>query len=144
MIPIGYMAKASCVVPEGLDIPHLVDVFSVSDCVNTNFYEKELPGEMNGYGLYDSPEIVRAVASSHSVDLTSAVLFCYEADELEYDDGSWSPYKPFALSLRMSWPLGRSTWRALMWSALKTDGLQLILLSRAPVMRKGASRTSIA
>jgi hypothetical protein len=92
MIPIGYMAKRSCKKPKGFEMPHITDLFSVSDCVNDNF-----PGDIdyctywkhNGYWFFDSPEAIQAVAQENSIDLEGSSLFYYEAHELELAESGW-------------------------------------------------------
>jgi hypothetical protein len=50
----------------------------------------------NGYMLSQSPEIIRELASFHSIDLTDTMLFYYEIHELQYDedDAEWKPFEP--------------------------------------------------
>ena len=95
MIPLGYMAK---VLPSGrhewLDAPRVVDVFSVSNCVNDDFAEYIPDWKHNGFWLFDSPELIREVAVAHQVGLETARLFYYEAEPLELHDGQWRHFEP--------------------------------------------------
>ena len=45
--------------------PRVVDVFSVSACINSNFAEYIADWKHNGYRLFDSPELIREVAAAH-------------------------------------------------------------------------------
>jgi hypothetical protein len=67
---------------------------SVSGCVNDNFADYIKYWKHNGYWLFDSPEIIRAVARENSIQLEGTSLFYYEVYEMEFDCQSWSPYQP--------------------------------------------------
>jgi hypothetical protein len=62
MIPIGYMAKRIQLRPEWLKAPQVVDVYSVSDCVNTNFADYVPFWKHNGFWVFDSPQAIREIA----------------------------------------------------------------------------------
>jgi hypothetical protein len=96
MIPVGYQAKLSCTKPEALQLPDVVDVYSVSNCVNEDFAAHTNDWKHNGYWLFDSPEIIRAIAREHSINLEGAKLFYYEAHEMEFNEkkSSWSTFSP--------------------------------------------------
>ena len=103
VIPAGYMAKRVAARPEWLKAECVADIYSVSNCASKDlayfFKDSVLDWPLNGYWLFDSPEIIRHEALSHSVDLAEAMLFFYEIHELEYDedDGQWMSFEP-------SWP----------------------------------------
>jgi hypothetical protein len=93
MIPVGYMAKTSCEKPAVFQMPAVVDIYSVSSCVNDNFAADYVPlWKHNGYWLFDSPEIIQRVAKENSIDLSGAQLFYYEAHELQFDGQEWKTF----------------------------------------------------
>jgi hypothetical protein len=96
MVPIGYMYKRVAAAPEWLHAPHVVDVYSLSADVSENFADYIKFWRHNGYWLFDSPDIILALASEHSISVEGLKLFYYEAYELQYDDKSaeWIPYEP--------------------------------------------------
>jgi hypothetical protein len=91
MIPVGYLAKRVVPKPEFLKASQVVDIFSVSNCVNDDFADYIGYWKHNGYWLFDSPEIMRSLAAEHAISLAGTSLFYYEAYELEFDGRSWSP-----------------------------------------------------
>jgi hypothetical protein len=94
MIPVGYMAKRTDKPLAWAGPPNVVDVYSVSDCVNDDFAEYIDYWKHNGYWLFDSPDIMRGVAQENSIDLNGTKLFYYEAHQLEFDGQSWRPFAP--------------------------------------------------
>jgi hypothetical protein len=56
MIPAGYMAKR-VQKPKGFHVDSVVDVYSVSPCMNEDFADYIQYWKHNGYCLLDSPEI---------------------------------------------------------------------------------------
>lgn len=86
------MAKHVSSRPSRIKAPHLVDVFSVSDCVSENFADYIPFWKHNGYWLFDSPEIIKRAAVENSIKLAGTSLFYYEVYELEFDGESWSPW----------------------------------------------------
>jgi hypothetical protein len=93
MVPAGYMAKLVRI-PKGLEIPGIIDVYSVSSHVNENFADYISFWMHNGHWLFDSPEIIRTVAHQKSVSLEATSLFYYEVFEKEFDGAEWSQYAP--------------------------------------------------
>jgi hypothetical protein len=96
MIPLGYVAKRNCEPPPGLGLTGVVDIYSVSDCVNDNFAEYVNYWKHNGYWFFDSPELIRQVARENSINLKGTKLFYYEAHELEFDGQRWNPLRYLA------------------------------------------------
>jgi hypothetical protein len=96
MIPVGYMAKASCKKPEGFELPMVEDVYSVSSDVNDDFGDYINSWKHNGYWLFDSPEVIREVARDLSVPVDGTKLFYYEAYEEEFNEKlkTWTPFAP--------------------------------------------------
>lgn len=95
MIPVGYMAKRVVAKPDWIKAQQVTDVYSVSGHVSDNFAEYINFWKHNGYWLFDSPEIIRTVASDNAIDLSGTKLFFYEVFESEYDD-EVQEWKPFA------------------------------------------------
>ena len=96
MIPLGYLAKRiPAERPEWLNAPGVVDVYSVSDCVNDTLVFYDLPEcPHNGYGMYDSPALIALTAKQNKIDLGGSRLFFYEAYESELDGDEWIPILP--------------------------------------------------
>lgn len=94
MIPAGYMAKRVCKRPQWLKAPGVVDVYSVSNCNCENFADYIPYWKHNGFWLFDSPEVIKNVATEHSIQLEATALFYYEAHEMEFDGERWSPWSP--------------------------------------------------
>jgi len=90
------MAKSSCEKPAALQLPSVLDVYSVSSCVNEDFADYIDCWKHNGFWLFDSPEVIREVAREKAVSLEGAKLFYYEAYEMEFDEKqmSWSAFAP--------------------------------------------------
>ena len=86
MIPVGYMAKRISQDTQWLEIPAVIDLYSVSSCISKNFADYIPYWKHNGYWFFDSPEIIQGLAREHSIDLTGTQLFYYETYELEYDE----------------------------------------------------------
>ena len=93
MRPIGYLYKRVAAAPEWLKAPHVSDIYSLSGCVSEAVGSHLEPWRQNGYGLFDSPAHIHALAAEHGLSLAGARLFYYEAYELEYD-GQWTPFEP--------------------------------------------------
>ena len=94
MTPVGYLAKRSCEKPKGFDLSKVDDVYSVGSCVNDDFADYIDFWKHNGYWLFDSPEIIRATAAEHSIDLQDTKLFYYEAYEMQFTGNAWRPFSP--------------------------------------------------
>ncbi len=95
MIPLGYMAKVlPPTPPEWMKAPNVVDVFSVSSCVNHDFADYTADWKHNGFWFFDSPDLIREVARAHDVDLETAKLFYYEAERVELHGGQWREFQP--------------------------------------------------
>lgn len=96
MIPLGYLAKRIPTErPSWLNAPDVVDVCSVSDCVNDTLDFYDLPDRShNGYGMYDSPALIASTATQNKIDLAGSSLFFYEAYESELDGDEWVPLIP--------------------------------------------------
>ena len=96
MIPVGYMAKLVRRKPDWLLAPHVEDIYSVISCNCPNFADYIPFWKHNGYWFFDSPEIIRTVASENSIQLKETSLFYYEAHEMEFDGEQWHVWLPEA------------------------------------------------
>ena len=79
MVPVGYMAKRVPKRSDRFPAPHVVAVFSVSNCHDENFTDYIPYWKDNGYWLVDSPEMIRTVARENSILLAGTPLCYYEA-----------------------------------------------------------------
>jgi hypothetical protein len=94
MIPVGYMAKRVYKRPDWLKAPHVIDIYSVSNCQSANFADYIPFWKHNGYWFFDSPEIIKNVAKENAILLDDTLLFYYEAYEMEFDGEFWIPWSP--------------------------------------------------
>jgi hypothetical protein len=92
MILVGYMAKRVSEGREFLHVPSVVDVYSVSSCISDDFADYINFWKHNGYWLFDSPEIIQAIAKENSIDIDGTKLFFYEAHEMEFDGQKWRTF----------------------------------------------------
>jgi len=95
MIPAGYMFKRISSRPEWLKVENVRDIYSVSSCISENFADYISFWKHNGYWLFDSPDIMTALAKDQQIDLGDTTLLYYEMYEREYDEGSkvWREFK---------------------------------------------------
>ncbi len=95
MRPIGYMYKRVCVAPQWLNAPHVADVYSLSNHVSEDFADYINYWRHNGYWLFNSAKVMRALAEEHSISLQGLKLFYFEAHDLQYDDssGKWVSFE---------------------------------------------------
>ena len=94
MIPAGYMAKRVVVQPEWLKAPQVRDVYSLSNCVSEDFTDYIHYWKHNGHWLFDSPELIREIASESGASLDGTRLFYYEVHGEEFGDGLWRAFNP--------------------------------------------------
>ena len=93
MTPAGYIAKRVRT-PAGFHVDGVLDVYSVSSDVNENFADYIHYWKHNGYWLFDSPDMIRALAKENQIRLEGTSLFYYEVYEMEFDGKTWLPYQP--------------------------------------------------
>jgi hypothetical protein len=87
MIPAGYMYKQVMSRPDWLkDGSHVVDIYSLSECISPPFADYINHWRHNGFWLFDDPKIMRDIAQKNSVDLDPMALLYYEAYEQEYSE----------------------------------------------------------
>jgi len=92
MTPAGYMAKR-VKTPVGFQADGVLDVYSLSSCINDDFADYIQYWKHNGYWLFDSPEIIQAVAQDNHIQLEGTLLFYYEVHEKEFDGKNWFPHQ---------------------------------------------------
>jgi len=85
------MAKRVSLKPDWLKAEQVVDIFSVSSCISKDFADYIKYWKHNSHWLFDSPEIIQAVARENSIDLEGTTLFYYEVHEMEFDGEGWRP-----------------------------------------------------
>src|SRR5882757_5796787 len=90
------MAKQVSSKPDWLPVPHVIDIYSVSNCQSEDFADYIPYWKHNGYWFFDSPEIIKSVATGHSVSLEETSLFYYEVYEMEFDGERWQAFSPEA------------------------------------------------
>lgn len=95
MIPVGYMAKRVAPPPGYVAPAGIVDVYSVSACVNDDFADFVDSWMHNGYWFFDRPELIANLAQENGIDLSGTKLFYYEAHELEYTGEEWRSFGPW-------------------------------------------------
>jgi hypothetical protein len=78
--------------PETLGAPQVLDIYSVSDCVNDNFADYVDYWKHNGWWFFDSPDVIQSLSRKHSIDLGDTHLFYYEVYELEFNEGHWRSF----------------------------------------------------
>ena len=95
MIPAGYMLKRVVPAPDWVGTPGC-EIYSVSGCISEHFADYIPHWRHNGYWLFDSPRVLRALASGLGVERSGLTLFYYEVFEREYheSDRRWAPFAP--------------------------------------------------
>ncbi len=96
MIPMGYMAKRVSLRPASIHSEGVVDVYSVSSHISSDFADYIQFWKHNGFWFFDSPQIIQEVAQEHGIDLTGTQLFYYQVQALEFDEarGEWRNFEP--------------------------------------------------
>jgi hypothetical protein len=96
MIEAGYMARKISAKPDWIKASGVVDICSVSYCISEAFCHYIGHWKHNGYWFFDSPSVIREIASTESIDLSAYRLFYYEVYELQFDEErrSWQPFEP--------------------------------------------------
>lgn len=90
MVPAGYLVKRVAPPPGWLGRGGLVDVCSVSDCVNTNVVDVQKVWCYNGFGVANEPGLLWAMAALDEQAATEVTLFYYEAYEEEIESDGWT------------------------------------------------------
>ncbi|QAY75600.1 hypothetical protein [Sphingosinicella sp. BN140058] len=92
MIAAGYLLKHVVPPPEWLvsSPTHIKEVCSLAHCVSGTVAHPADSWQHNGFGLANSPDLLRDLAAQNDVDLTGAELFFYAAYELELESDGWT------------------------------------------------------
>jgi hypothetical protein len=92
MRPAGYLVKRVVPPPSWLvsSRTHVREVCSLSTCVNDTVIDPRESWQHNGFGLANSPDLLRDLAALNDVDLTGAELFFYSAYEMELESDGWN------------------------------------------------------
>jgi hypothetical protein len=96
MIDAGYMAKELPGRPDWIKAPDVVDICSVSYCISKPFCDYIGHWKHNGYWFFDSPAVIREIASEESIDLSAYRLFYYEVYRFQFDEERrvWQSFEP--------------------------------------------------
>ena len=96
MRPVGYLYRSIATRPDWLQAPHVDDVYSLSNCISSDFADYVDFWRHNGFWLFDAPAAMHSLAREHGLSLDGLTLFYYEAHELQYDAQrhEWVPYGP--------------------------------------------------
>jgi hypothetical protein len=89
------MYKRVVSAPDSMRVPGS-EIYSVSGCISKNFTDYIRYWRHNGYWLFDSSEIIEALAAENAIDLSGLTLFYYEVFEQQYDKDSrrWGAFSP--------------------------------------------------
>lgn len=84
--------------PEWLKAAAVADVYSLSGCISEHFADYINHWRHNGYWLFNSPDIMEAIAREENLDLSGTTLFYYEAYKFEFDEitREWTAFTPEA------------------------------------------------
>ena len=96
MIHAGYMAKKVSAKPDWIKAPGVGDICSVGYCISEAFCDYIQHWKHNGYWFFDSPVVIREIASAEAIDLAAYRLFYYEVYDLQFDEErrAWQPFQP--------------------------------------------------
>ncbi len=83
------MAKHVVARPDWISAGGIKDIYSVSACITEDFADYiNFWKHFNGYWLFDSAEIISAVAKEAGTSLDDTRLFYYEVFENQFDTSS--------------------------------------------------------
>jgi len=87
---VGYFPKTRLARPEGFKSAHVVEICSVSDCINASPEGWVDRWSHNELGFYDTEDLAQKVASSSPDDYE---VFAYRLYPLVFDNGRMSDFK---------------------------------------------------
>lgn len=90
MIPAGYLLKRITPPPGWLSPAPVVDVCSVSRCVNDDIVDVQSTWRHNGFGVANDWADLLRWASDAGLDFADGQLFYYEAYEHEIQSDGWT------------------------------------------------------
>lgn len=96
MKPIGYIAKRIAKRPDWLNVPHVLEICSVANCISEDFADYINFWRHNGYWLFDRPEVISDICKENTIDMSELRLFCLESDLTQYDPERklWVDFEP--------------------------------------------------
>lgn len=98
MVPAGYLLKRIGRPPDWLKGAQILDIYSVSDCVNDDLVDLKAIWAHNTFGVANAPEVLWRLAREGQIDTSEAQLLFYEAYELEIESEDWlqspPPWRP--------------------------------------------------
>src|SRR5262249_11981814 len=96
MTPAGYMAKRVVTRPDWIRAPAVENIYSLSGCISRPFVDYVKYWKHDGYWLFNSVDVIRALAQEQSILLEECKIFYYEIFEQEYDDDrmEWQAFGP--------------------------------------------------
>jgi hypothetical protein len=97
MVPAGYSLKRTVPPPGWLQsaTSNVLEVCSLSNCVNENVVEPQDSWNHNGFGLANAPSVLWSLAQEAKVELSGSKLFFHSAYEFELESDGWT-FDPLA------------------------------------------------
>ena len=94
MIDLGYMAKRIAARTQQLQVDHVVDIYSVCDCISDDFADYVEFWEHNEFNFFDSPQAIWSLCEANDIPTADLQFFFYRGHDLQYDDQSkkWVSY----------------------------------------------------
>lgn len=109
MTPLGYIGKRIAERPEWLAIPCVKSIYSVANCISSDFADYIPFWRHNGFWLFDHPGIIVQLCVDNSIDMTGLSYLYLESDLVQYDTGRkrWSEFQPeSSFETNVSKPIG--------------------------------------
>lgn len=96
MIPGGYVRKCVSARPVSIQTDRVVDIYSASSCISSDFANDIGYWRHNGFWLFNDPSDMDDIAAAEGKAITEFGLFYYELYEQQYDvqQMSWSSFAP--------------------------------------------------
>ena len=94
MIELGYMAKRVVFRPDWLNVQHVRCIFAVANCISGDFCDYISFWRHNAFWFFDSPTLIRTIASEINIDLATTTLVYYRGHDTQFDAalGNWVRY----------------------------------------------------
>lgn len=108
MISVGFMGKLISPCPEWILKDSVQSVYSVSNCISSDFCEESGYNLRNHYWFFDSPQIIMSLSKAESISLGLLALLYYELYPKQYDMG-WQDLNEYMnITSQIAKPLGPS------------------------------------
>ena len=85
MTPLGYIGKRIAERPEWLAAPGVKSIYSVSNCISSDFADYVPFWQHNGFWLFDHPGIITHLCVDNSIEMTGLRYLYLESDLVQYD-----------------------------------------------------------